>query len=401
MNLADQVRKLGKDVAEIMKLLMNIRASGGGGGGGHNICSATHLDTTIGAVQRGDLLVGSAVPTWARKAKGAAGELVGYDANDVVDVDPATLDVDKVDGLDAAAFALASHHAEHELGGGDAIKLDDLSTPDDNTDLDASTTRHGLLRKLDNNPAHYLDGQGGWTEPGGGGGGGDSTYKGTDAARPAPSNDGDLYFPTDGLYIYRDTGAAWQPWGPIFPCIAPINGDFAWVNQGGASVDTTYGGVFLLAPAGAGDNCRIRKKAAPSTPYTITALFLPRMFGIAYCAFGLVFRNASSGSCHTFSLTYIGNFLFASTYWTNATTWAGDYWTGGGFYEMLEHPVWLRIADNGTNRICSWSTDGRHWLVLHTIGRTDWLTADEVGFYVNANNATWNQATLLLSWEEG
>jgi hypothetical protein len=46
-----------------------------------------------------------------------------------------------------------------------AIKLDDLATPDDNTDLNASTTRHGLLRKLDNTAAHFLDGQGAWTTP--------------------------------------------------------------------------------------------------------------------------------------------------------------------------------------------------------------------------------------------
>lgn len=51
------------------------------------------------------------------------------------------------------------------------IKLDDLGAPDDNTDLDASTSAHGLLRKLDNNSAHFLDGTGGWTTPSGGGGG--------------------------------------------------------------------------------------------------------------------------------------------------------------------------------------------------------------------------------------
>jgi hypothetical protein len=41
-----------------------------------------------------------------------------------------------------------AHKATHESGGGDdAIKLDDLSAPDDNTDLNASTSKHGLLIK--------------------------------------------------------------------------------------------------------------------------------------------------------------------------------------------------------------------------------------------------------------
>lgn len=48
------------------------------------------------------------------------------------------------------------------------VKLDDLASPDDNTDLDASTTAHGLLPKLDNDADHFLDGQGNWSEPGAG-----------------------------------------------------------------------------------------------------------------------------------------------------------------------------------------------------------------------------------------
>jgi len=40
------------------------------------------------------------------------------------------------------------------------IKLDDLGTPDDNTDLDASASRHGLLPKLSGGSGYYLNGAG-------------------------------------------------------------------------------------------------------------------------------------------------------------------------------------------------------------------------------------------------
>ena len=63
-------------------------------------------------------------------------------------------------------------------------------------------------------------------------------------------------------------------------------------------------------------------------------------------------------------------------------------------------PLFLRIADDDTNRIMSWSNDGQHWIVSHTVGRTDFLTADEVGFMVNSNNATWPASMTLLSWVE-
>jgi hypothetical protein len=46
------------------------------------------------------------------------------------------------------------------------VKLDDLTAPDDTTDLDASIIKHGLLRKLDDDDTHYLDGKGNLTTPG-------------------------------------------------------------------------------------------------------------------------------------------------------------------------------------------------------------------------------------------
>ncbi len=63
------------------------------------------------------------------------------------------------------------HAASHQSGGGDAIKLDDLSAPDDNTDLDATTGAHGLLPKLGGGTTNFLRADGSWAAPAGGGGG--------------------------------------------------------------------------------------------------------------------------------------------------------------------------------------------------------------------------------------
>lgn len=43
------------------------------------------------------------------------------------------------------------------------LKLDDLGAPDDNTDLNASATKHGLMNKLDNDATHFFRGDGTWT----------------------------------------------------------------------------------------------------------------------------------------------------------------------------------------------------------------------------------------------
>lgn len=77
------------------------------------------------------------------------------------------------DQLDLIAqFAPIIHSPTHGPGGSDPLKLDDCAVPDDNTDLDATTTEHGLLRKLSGVSTEYLGGDGNWSVPAGGGGGG-------------------------------------------------------------------------------------------------------------------------------------------------------------------------------------------------------------------------------------
>jgi len=58
------------------------------------------------------------------------------------------------------------HSARHETGGADAIKLDDLATPDDNTDLNATTGHHGLLQKLPGGTTNFLRADGSFADPG-------------------------------------------------------------------------------------------------------------------------------------------------------------------------------------------------------------------------------------------
>ena len=58
-----------------------------------------------------------------------------------------------------------AHATTHQSGGSDSIKLDDFATPDDNTDLNASTARHGLLPKLAGGSTTYLRADGTWSAP--------------------------------------------------------------------------------------------------------------------------------------------------------------------------------------------------------------------------------------------
>lgn len=66
---------------------------------------------------------------------------------------------------------VATHAPEHQSGGSDVIKLDDLAAPDDNTDLNATISQHGLLPKLGGGTTNFLRADGSWAAPVAGGGG--------------------------------------------------------------------------------------------------------------------------------------------------------------------------------------------------------------------------------------
>jgi hypothetical protein len=232
-------------------------------------------------------------------------------------------------------------------------------------------------------------------------GGAAGTLTGAYADRPSAGVAGRLYLPSDGFSLQRDTGSAWAPWGPVFPLTAPpAAADLAWVNQGTATATDQAGAVVLNAPTNGAANLRVLKTAAPAAPYTVTALLLLWLYPNSNAQAGLCFRQSSDGKVAAVAL--LGNGALEVQKWTNATTFSALYtsFTGGAGYGLVVRPVWLRIADDNTNRVISSSHDGSTWTTLHSVGRTDFLTADEVGFFANADTAGGPAIATLLSWKQ-
>lgn len=235
-----------------------------------------------------------------------------------------------------------------------------------------------------------------WAAASGSGGG--TTTTGTEAARPAAGTAGKLYLPSDGYYVERDTGSAWAPWGPIFPMSPPVNSQFSWQNQGSSTVDAAKVGIYLSGPGTAASHAmRVRKKAAPQAPYTITAAFLFNTNGVQNAHAGLCLRESATGKYHVIN-AYTGSsgFTWSVQKYSNETTWTANYTTGNA---LATSPCWFRITDDGTNRISSLSADGQNWIPVHSVGRTDYLTPNEVGFYVSSYS-TLAAGIVLISWKE-
>lgn len=221
-----------------------------------------------------------------------------------------------------------------------------------------------------------------------------NTYAGRNAAAKA----GRLFLPSDGFQIERDTGAAWAPWGPIFPLTAPVDGDFAWINQGGASVTTTKGGIYLEDPGTTGNNFRIRKKAVPGGAYTVTACIIPNILwtnNSVHC--GILWRQ-NDGKIVSITLQYSTDWGIQVIKWNSPTSYSANY--AGPLLLSPSYPLWLRMADDTANRICSFSHNGQNFIPIHSVGRTDFITATEVGFYIDSVLTTYPQGMTLLSWKE-
>ena len=139
---------------------------------------------------------------------------------------------------------------------------------------------------------------------------------------------------------------------------------------------------LVRASNGGAFSCCAIVKAAPATPFTVTMHFINYGTTVAYQGYGPCWSQSSDGKLATYTMysatTY--NFLRINK-WNNETTYSAAYVADIVF--PLPDARWFKLEDTGTNRLMYMSTDGKNWVQEHTIGRTDFLTANQVGFIVD------------------
>ena len=194
------------------------------------------------------------------------------------------------------------------------------------------------------------------------------------------------------LYTSVGGGAGSALWGPELPL--PVDGEFTWLNQGGASVATTQDGIHLAIPAAA-IAIRARVKSV-TAPYKITAWLLAMSDPAGTSNFGLGFRQSSDGKNHAFILgPVIGSqkqdaFVFNANY---------TFTVVAGSVAFLGVPICVQIEDDNVNRIVRYGFDGINFVNYHSVGRTDFLTANQVYFW-GSSNAAFNTGLTLLRWKQ-
>jgi hypothetical protein len=210
------------------------------------------------------------------------------------------------------------------------------------------------------------------------------------ASLAAAAWSGRVQWPTDGAHLIRDTGAALEAWGPIFPCTVPSDPG-TWVNQGSASVTAAKGMVHLTCPTnGAANSIRARVKSAPSAPYTATFL-IALMYdpgessGSGIGEAGVCWRESGTGELITYGIQWFnttGNCKFQGSKWNSATSQNSQYFNTQWNFGSHSH-IWAQLIDDNTDRLFKIGVDGQNWMTVHSVGRTDFLTADQLGVFVN------------------
>jgi hypothetical protein len=176
-----------------------------------------------------------------------------------------------------------------------------------------------------------------------------------------------------------------------------------WLNQGSATVSDSAVGLNITAPSsGSSANASARFMAAPSTPYTITALIAATRDSNNYSGVGIGWYDGSN-KLHLLSYIIQGGgapFLEVEK-WNSATSWnSNDYGTNKNAFSQ---PIWLRIRDDGSNVSFAFSQDGANFLQIFTVAKASgWLGASgysNVIFFVNPQGG--QTLGTLMSWTQG
>lgn len=155
-----------------------------------------------------------------------------------------------------------------------------------------------------------------------------------------------------------------------------------WLNQGTATISDSSVGLCLADLGTPGLQIRMRYKAAPSTPYTMTAGFTVLGAGNGdYC--GLGFYNGTD-KLHVFGLNYFSGWSFLVGKFNSVTSYNSNDTSAGGQNSPLLN--FIRIGDDGTNVTFDFSADGVNFMNIQTTAKSAaWLGSSgytNVGFFI-------------------
>lgn len=207
-----------------------------------------------------------------------------------------------------------------------------------------------------------------------------------------------LLLPSSSPYLVKDTDGVLSRYGVLWAMQPPVLSEFSWVNQGASGASDANGSVYLSAAPGANPNLRALVKAQPAKPYKIVARFAMHSRVVGQQFAGLCWRDSAGGGLVTVHLT--NNLTFVTGRYNSPTALNSNYFSAALSNYVVNAPIWFQLEDDGTNRMVSLSADRFNWLPIHTVSNTDFITADQVGFFASPATGVLPTAIWMQHWEE-
>jgi len=230
-------------------------------------------------------------------------------------------------------------------GSGSIPKLDDLMAPDDNTDLNASTSAHGLMQKYPGGTTDFLRADGSWAEPPGSGG---STFPLWVADLPPSSPHSD-----DDEFDDSSISGSWSTWDPA-SYLSFAEGSEGLQFSGTGNGTNRWGGKY---------------KAVPASEFSAVAKLIlgSSQLGGAATAIALFCSDNLSSAPTTADFRQIENIASVSglSQLIISRTW--NAYNGGTSIttqtSATPQVVYVRIRVNGTSMWTDYSYDGLWWKI--------------------------------------
>ena len=179
---------------------------------------------------------------------------------------------------------------------------------------------------------------------------------------------------------------------------------WTWENQSGASTAISNGILSFTSPDGSSaDNVAMLVQAVPgSTPWEVVIKYwFNGNVNTNYEYGGLVLRESGTGKIwrYTPDNTGLSVYYFSDPHTYGGVTVATLSW---GTYPApsLPHssPVWLKIKNDGTNFIFTYSVNGQTYYTLGTVGNTSQLTPNQVGIGCGSSISSGNHMILDVDY---
>lgn len=141
----------------------------------------------------------------------------------------------------------------------------------------------------------------------------------------------------------------------------------AWVNQGSNATaqDDPGIGTSIADAVNDGLNLRLRCRAAPTPPYTITARLGATLTGVNFVGAGFGWRDAGSGKMELFQMQHTP-LAYVVIRWASPTSSSSvDGTLGAG-----PPRVWVRLVDDGTTATWRWSESGGQYLTGFAVAKS-------------------------------